>query len=114
MGLFVFDLSHRLVWVFEIELSHLGKNNGNPDLVCENMQYSRFKHIFSIRVENCVDLNQMASSEASLSGSSVLKKDKISAGQGLNQTNNMGNMYGYDIIGQTGVTLTLFSRSYSA
>ena len=67
----IFYLSHRLVWVCEIELSHLSKNNGNSDLVCENMQYSRFKHIFSIIVENCVDPNQMASSEASLSGSSV-------------------------------------------
>ena len=33
--LFVFYLSHGLVWVCDIELSHMGKNNGNPDLVCE-------------------------------------------------------------------------------
>ena len=32
--LFVFYLSHGLVWVFEIELSNKGKN-GNPRLVCE-------------------------------------------------------------------------------
>ena len=30
-----FYLSHRLVLVYEIELSHMGKNNGNPDLMCE-------------------------------------------------------------------------------
>ena len=23
--------------MFEIEFSHMGKNNGNPDLVCENI-----------------------------------------------------------------------------
>ena len=37
--LFVFYLSHELVLVCEIELmielSYMGKNNGNPDLVCE-------------------------------------------------------------------------------
>ena len=33
--LFIFYLSHGLVWVCEIELSHIGKNNGNPNLVCE-------------------------------------------------------------------------------
>ena len=32
-------LSHRLVWVCEIELSHMGKNKGNPDLVCEKLEY---------------------------------------------------------------------------
>ena len=32
----VFYLSHGLVWVCEIELSHMGKKNENPDLVCEN------------------------------------------------------------------------------
>ena len=31
--LFVFYLSYRLVRVCEIELPHMGKNNGNPDLV---------------------------------------------------------------------------------
>ena len=31
----VFYLFHWLVWVCEIELSHMGKNNGNLDLVCE-------------------------------------------------------------------------------
>ena len=35
--LFVFYLSHGPVWVCEIELSHMGKNNGNPNLVYENM-----------------------------------------------------------------------------
>ena len=25
-------------YVSEIELSHMGKNNGNPDLVCENIR----------------------------------------------------------------------------
>ena len=35
---FDFYLSHGLVRVSvcEIELSHIGKNNGNPDMVCEN------------------------------------------------------------------------------
>ena len=36
MPLFVFYLSHRLVWVCEIELSYMGKNNGNCDLVVRN------------------------------------------------------------------------------
>ena len=30
-----FYLSLGLVRVCEIKLSHMGKNNGNPDLVCE-------------------------------------------------------------------------------
>ena len=34
--LFVFYLSRRLVRVCEIELSHMGKNSGYPDLVCKN------------------------------------------------------------------------------
>ena len=32
--LFFYYLSHGLVQVCEVELSHMGKNNGNPDLVC--------------------------------------------------------------------------------
>ena len=35
--LFVFYLSLGLVRVCEIGLYHMGKNNGNPDLVCENI-----------------------------------------------------------------------------
>ena len=35
MRLFVFYLCLGLVQVCEIEISHMGKNNGNPDLVCE-------------------------------------------------------------------------------
>ena len=35
--LFVFYLSLGLVWVCEIEISHMGKNNGNLDLVCEKI-----------------------------------------------------------------------------
>ena len=35
MRLFVFYLSLGLVRVCEIEISHMGKNNGNPDLACE-------------------------------------------------------------------------------
>ena len=31
----VFYLSHGLVRVIEKEISHMGKNNGNPDLVRE-------------------------------------------------------------------------------
>ena len=44
--LFVFRLSLGLVWVCEIEISHvskishMGKNNGNPDLVCENKSHT--------------------------------------------------------------------------
>ena len=34
--LFVFYLSLGLVLVCEIEISHMGKNNGNSDLVCTN------------------------------------------------------------------------------
>ena len=33
MQLFVFDLSRGLVQVCKIDLSHMGKNNGIPDLV---------------------------------------------------------------------------------
>ena len=29
-------LSLGLVWVCEIEISHMGKNNGHPNLVCDN------------------------------------------------------------------------------
>ena len=35
MQLFVFYLSHGLVLICEIELSQMGKNNVNPDRVCE-------------------------------------------------------------------------------
>ena len=35
--LFVFYFSHRLIRVYEIQLSHMGKNNGNSDLVCEKI-----------------------------------------------------------------------------
>ena len=37
--LFDFNISHGLVRVCDIELSHMGKNNGNPDLVCEKILY---------------------------------------------------------------------------
>ena len=30
-----FSLSNVLVQVYDIELSHIGKNNGNPELLCE-------------------------------------------------------------------------------
>ena len=33
--LFNFYLSHGLIRVCEIELSRMGQNNGNPDLVCK-------------------------------------------------------------------------------
>ena len=33
-----FYLSHRLLWVCEKELSHMGKVKENPDLVCENIK----------------------------------------------------------------------------
>ena len=35
--LFVFNLSHRLVLVCEIEFSHMGKYSVNPDLVCKKI-----------------------------------------------------------------------------
>ena len=54
--LFVFYLCHGLEWVCEIELSHMGKNNGNPDLVCE---------------KNSADPEQTASEEEVWSGSSL-------------------------------------------
>ena len=31
-----------LVRVYEIEISHMGKYNGNPDLVCENLWFLTF------------------------------------------------------------------------
>ena len=48
-----FYLSHGLVWLFEIELTHMAKNNGNPDLVCENA-YS-----FTARLLNEKTLNRI-------------------------------------------------------
>ena len=36
MRLFFFYLSHELVWVYEIELFLMVKNNGNPNMMCEN------------------------------------------------------------------------------
>ena len=48
-----------------------------PNFYPVNLQHSSWKHVFSIRVENKVDLDQMASSEASWSGSTVFsKRDK--------------------------------------
>ena len=35
-----FYLSHGLVWVCEIELSHVNKHNGTPDLACEKFHFS--------------------------------------------------------------------------
>ena len=49
--LFVFYLSLRLVWVCEIEISHMGKNNGNPDLVCDN----RLSHLSRLGDRRIVD-----------------------------------------------------------
>ena len=46
MGLFVFYLSLGLVCVSEIEISHMAKNNGNPDLVCENNFITNEKSLF--------------------------------------------------------------------
>ena len=39
MRLFVLYLFLGLIWVCEIEISHMGKNNGNPVLVRENFFY---------------------------------------------------------------------------
>ena len=39
-GCSFFYLSNGEVWVCEmIELSHMGRNNGNPDLVCEKESF---------------------------------------------------------------------------
>ena len=40
--LFVFYLSLGLVWVCEIETSHMGENNRNPDLVCEKVSSASY------------------------------------------------------------------------
>ena len=32
-----FYFSLELVWVCELEISHIGKKNGNSNLVCENL-----------------------------------------------------------------------------
>ena len=57
MWLFVFYLSHVLEWVCEVELSHMGKSNGNPDLVCENLVVSNsgisWPHSLVFRSKNC-------------------------------------------------------------
>ena len=43
-----------------------------------NLQQSSYKHVFSIRMENSVDRDQMASPEARWSGSTEFsKKDKL-------------------------------------
>ena len=47
MQLLAFYLSQGLVWVCELELSHMGKNNGIPDLVCEKFWYCNL-HILSV------------------------------------------------------------------
>ena len=47
--LFVFYLSLGLVRVCEKELSHMGKNSGNLDLVCENNCLISFTQVFSCR-----------------------------------------------------------------
>ena len=44
-----FYLSHGLVWVCEIELSHMGKSNGYPDLVCEKKIHIKLKSQISIQ-----------------------------------------------------------------
>ena len=49
----------------------------SPIFIFLKCTLSNFKHIFSIRVENSVDLDQMASPEANWSGSTMFsKKDK--------------------------------------
>ena len=52
------------------------------------LQHFSCKHAFSIRVENSVDPDQMALSEASLSGSTVFffqkRINQVSAGKRLN------------------------------
>ena len=67
--LFGFHLSHRLVQVCEIEISHMGKNYGSPDLVCENIK----SYIFSLQLnkeanfhKNRSKVNSRSSSEQML------------------------------------------------
>ena len=54
--LLVFYLSHGLIQVCEIELSHMGKNNGNPNLVCENNISWVTSYTFTIAVSFCPSL----------------------------------------------------------
>ena len=51
LWLFVFYVSHGLVRVCEIEISHMGKNSGNTDLVCKNIWIT---HAFS-----CINICQV-------------------------------------------------------
>ena len=49
---FVFNRSQGLVWVCEMELSHMGKMNKSPDLVCEKF-ISIFKvHLWKNAIKN--------------------------------------------------------------
>ena len=58
-----FYLSHGLVQVCEIELSHLGKNNAKPDLVCENISSIFLTYIslesFLMGIRKQCNLDQM-------------------------------------------------------
>ena len=45
-GCLFFYLPHGLVWVSEIELSHMGKNNCYPDLVCEKQDLQNSKRVW--------------------------------------------------------------------
>ena len=56
-----------------------------PEFYLINLQHSSSNHVFSIRLENSVDPDQMATLEAILSGSTVFSKriNPGAAGQGL-------------------------------
>ena len=45
-----FYLSLGLVWVCEIEIYHIGKNKGNPDVVCEKMSCLIWNQIVTLMV----------------------------------------------------------------
>ena len=88
--LFIFYLSHRLVQVCQIE--YMGKNNGNPDLVCEKFTFGPSK--FSCRIsinrrckcckENSADPDQMASIESNTLSWFFPAKKKLSCTKKLN------------------------------
>ena len=58
-----------------------------------NLQHSSWKRVFLIRVENIVDPDQLALSEANWSGSTVFSKKiiLIAAWQGLRPTHNLSS-----------------------
>ena len=77
-------INFAISYLFEIKCSSLSLVMLNTfmysSLKCyplsNDLQHFRFKQVFPIRVENSVDPDQMASPEASCSGSTVFSKTK--------------------------------------